>query len=108
MYGRSEPHQLRLQHQGQAAFLILSVIGVGVFLSVNHIHFWSLVITEAILAGAGSLFPDKVGLKPNGPFFGFLALGTCASIPAAIPGMPPCSSLPRLRLSRYWSALADG
>ncbi|WP_427135737.1 FUSC family protein [Pseudarthrobacter sp. S9] len=85
MYGRSEPHQLRLRHQGQAAFLLLAGVGVGVFLSVNHIHTWALVITETVLAGAGSLFADKARLLPNGPFFGILALGACASIPTAVP-----------------------
>lgn len=85
MYGRSEPHQLRLRHQGQAAFLLLAGVGVGVFLSVNHLHSWALVATEAVLSGAGSLFADRVGLKPNGPFFGILALGACASIPTSVP-----------------------
>jgi hypothetical protein len=85
MYGRTEPHQLRLRHQGQAAFLLLSGIGVGVFLSVNHLHSWALVAIETLLAGVGSLFSDKVGLKPSGPFFGILALGACASVPTTVP-----------------------
>lgn len=85
MYGRSEPHQLRLIHQLQAAFVLLIGVGVGVFLSANQLHSWWLVIVEALLAGAGSVFADKVGLKPNGPFFGVLALGACASVPTTIP-----------------------
>lgn len=83
MYGRSESHQLRLKHQAQAAVVLVSGITVGVFLSCNHIHSWWLVLVEALLAGAGSLFSDKVRLKPNGPFFGILALGACASVPSA-------------------------
>ena len=85
MYGRTEPHQLRLRHQGQAALLLLAGVGIGVFLSVQHIHSWALVITEVLFAGAGSLFADKSTLKPAGPFFGILALGACASVPAAVP-----------------------
>ncbi len=85
MYGRSEPHQLRLLHQSQAALVLLGGVAVGVFLSVNHLHSWWLVAVEAILAGAGSVFADKVQLKPNGPFFGILALGACASVPTAVP-----------------------
>jgi hypothetical protein len=84
MYGRTEPHQLRLKHQGQAALLLVGGIAVGVFLSVNQLQSWTLVLVEALLAAAGSLFADKVGLKPNGPFFGILALGACASIPTTI------------------------
>ncbi|AXJ09616.1 FUSC family protein [Arthrobacter sp. PM3] len=85
MYGRTEPHQLRLRHQGQAALLLLAGVGIGVFLAVQHIHSWALVITEVLFAGAGSLFADKATLKPAGPFFGILALGACASVPAAVP-----------------------
>ncbi|MEN8583362.1 FUSC family protein [Burkholderia sp. RS01] len=85
MYGRSEPHQLRLRHQLQAALVLLSGVGVGVFLSVNQLHSWWLVGIEALLAGAGSVYSDKVRLKPNGPFFGILALGACASVPAVVP-----------------------
>ncbi|WP_285242042.1 FUSC family protein [Pseudarthrobacter sp. fls2-241-R2A-127] len=85
MYGRSEPHQLRLRHQGQGALVLLSGVAVGVTLSVNHIHSWWLVAVEAILAGVGSIYSDRVRLKPNGPFFGILALGACASVPAAVP-----------------------
>ena len=92
MYGRSEPHQLRLRHQAQAALVLLvSGVAVGVFLSVNHLHSWWLVLVEAVLAGAGSLFSDQVRLKPNGPFFGILALGACASVPRrAVPWYVPC------------------
>ncbi|MBT2531001.1 FUSC family protein [Arthrobacter sp. ISL-48] len=85
MYGRSEPHQVRLRHQSQAALVLLSGVGVGIFLSVNHLHSWWLVGVEALLAGAGSLFADKVRLKPNGPFFGILALGACASVATHVP-----------------------
>jgi uncharacterized membrane protein YccC len=86
MYGRSEPHQLRLRHQSQAALVLLGGVAVGVFLSVNHIQSWWLVGVEAVLAGAGSVYSDRVRLKPNGPFFGILALGACASMPTAVPG----------------------
>lgn len=85
MYGRSEPHQLRLRHQLQAALVLLTGVGVGVFLSVNHLHSWWLVGVEALLAGVGSIYSDRVNLRPNGPFFGILALGACASVPIAIP-----------------------
>jgi hypothetical protein len=85
LYGRSEPHQLRLRHQSQAALVLLSGVGVGVFLSINQLHSWWLVGVEALLAGAGSVFADKIRLKPNGPFFGILALGACASVPTVVP-----------------------
>ena len=85
MYGRNEPHQLRLKHQTQAALFLLSGVTVGVLLSVAHIHSWGLVVIEALLAGVGSVVADRLRLRPNGPFFGILALGACASIPTTVP-----------------------
>ncbi|MGX1162685.1 fusaric acid resistance family protein [Arthrobacter sp. SLBN-100] len=85
MYGRSETHQLRLLHQCQAAVVLLGGVAAGLFLSVNHLQSWWLVAVEAVLAGVGSVFADRVRLKPNGPFFGILALGACASVPVVVP-----------------------
>ena len=85
MYGRNESHQLRLKHQLQAAVVLLGGVTVGTLLAVNHIHSWGLVLVEALLAGVGSFYSDRVRLKPNGPFFGILALGACASVPVAVP-----------------------
>lgn len=85
MYGRNERHQLRLRHQLQAALVLLSGVTIGVVLSISHLHGWWLVLVEAAFAGAGSVYSDRVRLKPNGPFFGILALGACASVPTAVP-----------------------
>lgn len=85
MYGRSEPHQLRLRHQGQGALVLLSGVAVGTALSLFQLHSWWLVAVEAVLAGVGSVYSDRVRLKPNGPFIGILALGACASVPLAVP-----------------------
>ncbi|MBT2515406.1 FUSC family protein [Arthrobacter sp. ISL-30] len=85
MYGRREPHQLRLRHQGQAAILLLAGVSVGVGLSANHVPGWGLVLVETAFAGLGSLFSDRIRLRPNGPFFAILALGACASVPAGTP-----------------------
>ena len=85
MYGRLEPHQLRLRHQGQGALVLLTGVAVGTALSLYHLHSWWLVAVDATLAGVGSVYSDRVRLKPNGPFFGILALGACASVPLAVP-----------------------
>ena len=60
MYGRTEPHQLRLRHQCQAAVLLLAGVGVGVFLSVHHLHSWCAGDHRGRCSPAsGSLFADK-------------------------------------------------
>jgi hypothetical protein len=53
MYGRSEPHQLRLTHQLQAALVLLSGVTVGVVLSVNGLHSWWLVGHRSPAGGRG-------------------------------------------------------
>ncbi|MFK0008074.1 FUSC family protein [Paenarthrobacter sp. NPDC090520] len=85
MYGRNETHQLRLKHQAQAAVILVGGLTIGVFLSVNHIHTWWLVLVATLFAGAGSLYADSSRLRPIGPFFGILALGACASVPTSVP-----------------------
>ncbi|MEV7664085.1 FUSC family protein [Paenarthrobacter sp. NPDC089316] len=85
MYGRNETHQLRLKHQAQAALILVGGLTIGVALSVNHIHSWWLVLVASLFAGVGSLYSDRVRLKPIGPFFGILALGACASVPTSVP-----------------------
>ncbi|WP_254456389.1 FUSC family protein [Paeniglutamicibacter quisquiliarum] len=85
MYGRNEPHQMRLVHQAQAAVLLVGGTLIGIGLSALGVRPWTLVLTEAFIAGVGSLFADRYRLKPAGPFFCLFALGACASVPLAVP-----------------------
>jgi hypothetical protein len=85
MYGRDEPHQLRLIHQAQAAAMLVAGVMIGVSLAAVVARPWVLVATTAVLAAAGSVIADKIRLKPAGPFFAIFALGACASVPLAVP-----------------------
>lgn len=85
MYGRNEPHQLRVIHQSQAAVLLVGGTLIGIGLAAVGVGPWTLVLLEALIAGAGSLVADKFALKPAGPFFCLFALGACASVPLAVP-----------------------
>ncbi|WP_270951308.1 hypothetical protein [Saccharopolyspora oryzae] len=82
MYGRAEPHRLRLVHQAQAGGVLLSGVGTGVLLSHSHAPPWVLVVTQIGCASVWSLVSDRLGLRPAGPFFGIFALGATASVPA--------------------------
>jgi hypothetical protein len=84
MYGRAEPHQLRLAHQLQAACLLVAGVGAGVLLSAQQVHSWALVAAEAAFAALASLQADRARLKPAGPFFSIFALGACASVPVSV------------------------
>lgn len=85
MYGRNEPHQMRVLHQAQAAVLLVGGTLIGIGLSALGVRPWTLVLAEAFIAGVGSLFADRYRLKPAGPFFCLFALGACASVPLAVP-----------------------
>ncbi|WP_286166870.1 FUSC family protein [Arthrobacter sp. AQ5-05] len=85
MYGRNEPHQLRIIHQGQAAVLLVGGTVLGIGLAAAHVGPWTLVAFEALVASVVSMVADKYKLKPGGPFFCIFALGACASVPLAVP-----------------------
>lgn len=84
MYGRLEPHQLRVIHQSQAAVLLVGGATIGIVLSALQVPTWTLIVVEAGIAGLGSLFADRFGLKPAGSFFCIFALGACASVPLQV------------------------
>ncbi|WP_453985188.1 FUSC family protein [Brevibacterium casei] len=89
MYGRGEPHQLRLIHQLQAGLLLLSGVVIGVMLAMLETPVWGLITIEAFFAGLGSIIADRARLRPGGPFFAIFALGACASVePLAPPWVP--------------------
>ena len=85
MYGRDEPHQLRVIHQTQAAAMLVGGATMGIGLAALAVRPWELIATEAVLAAAGSVIADRNRLKPAGPFFAIFALGACASVPPAGP-----------------------
>lgn len=82
MYGRAEPHRLR--HHLRAALLLVSGVALGVTAAALGVTSWSLVALECVFAAAGSVFADRSGLRPAGPFFGLFALGACASVPPIV------------------------
>ncbi|NQX13440.1 FUSC family protein [Microbacteriaceae bacterium VKM Ac-2855] len=86
MYGRNEPHRLR--HQLRAAILLMAGVALGVGSARLGVTSWPLVLLECAFAAVGSVFADRAGLRPAGPFFGLFALGACASIPPLVaPGL---------------------
>ncbi|MDQ4502520.1 FUSC family protein [Sinomonas sp. ASV322] len=81
MYGRAESRGLRLRHQLQAGGVLVAGVGLGVLLAAVHAAPWVLVLTEVCFAFAGALVTNRLGLVPQGPFFGVFALGAMASVP---------------------------
>ncbi|MFC7448292.1 FUSC family protein [Rhodococcus daqingensis] len=82
MYGRAEAHRRRIEHQAQAAAILVAGVATGVALSGVHAGPWVLVVATVVFATVGSVVTDHLALKPEGPFFGIFALGAVAAVPA--------------------------
>lgn len=82
MYGRNEPR--RVQHQLLAALLLVGGVTVGVTAAHLGVSPWGLVAVQGAFAFVGSLYADRCGLTPAGPFFGMFALGASASVASTV------------------------
>lgn len=85
IYGRGEPHQLRLEHQLQAGAYLTASVLIGIALSAAQLDPWVFVAVISVLTALGSVAADRLMLRPSGPFFGLFSLAACASIPLTAP-----------------------
>jgi hypothetical protein len=85
VYGRMEPHWLRLKHQIFAGIIMCASVIGGVAASVAGLTGWSLIALGTVIAGALSLAADRLHLRPSGPFFFLFAFTASASIPFRAP-----------------------
>lgn len=91
IFGRGEAHWLRVQHQVQAGGLILAGTAVGLLTALYSSTAqhddgpWAVVVGSILVAGAGSVASDRLGIRPAGPFFPLFAFAACASIPSSAP-----------------------
>ncbi|WP_369045952.1 FUSC family protein [Sinomonas sp. P10A9] len=81
VYGRMEPHWLRLKHQTYAGILMCASVAGGVALAAAHASAWALTGLATILAGVLSVVSDRLSLRPSGPFFYLFAFTASASVP---------------------------
>ncbi|MEU6559719.1 FUSC family protein [Nocardia nova] len=87
MYGFAESARERLGHQLAAAVLLIGGTATGVALGCLHAPAWSLVAAVAVFAAATSPLTDRLGLRPQGPFFGLFACGAVAMVAGPDPGL---------------------
>ncbi|QCB97876.1 FUSC family protein [Arthrobacter sp. PAMC25564] len=81
VYGRVEPHWLRLKHQSFAGIIMCASVIGGVTAAAAGLTGWSLIVLSTAVAGALSLVADRLHLRPAGPFFFLFAFTASASIP---------------------------
>ncbi|NVM98660.1 hypothetical protein [Arthrobacter sp. SDTb3-6] len=81
VYGRMEPHWLRLRHQAAAGTLMAASVTVGVALLVVGLSAWGIVAAAAAASGLLSSVADHLRLRPSGPFFFLFAFTASAAVP---------------------------
>ncbi|MET9216269.1 MULTISPECIES: FUSC family protein [unclassified Nocardia] len=85
MYGFAEASRQRLVHQCEAAVLLVGAVGGGILLARLDASPAVLVAAVAVFAAVVSPVTDRLGLRPEGPFFGIFALGAIAMVAGAQP-----------------------
>ncbi len=80
MYGFADTPRQRLIHQSEAAVMLVGGVGAGIVLARVQAHPAVLVSTVAVFAAVASPITDRLGLRPEGPFFGIFAFGAIAMV----------------------------
>ncbi|MGY0500838.1 FUSC family protein [Nocardia sp. FBN12] len=83
MYGFAEAPRQRLIHQSEAAVMLVGAVGAGILLARVNAHPAVLVSAVAVFAAVASPSTDRLGLRPEGPFFGIFAFGAIAMVAGA-------------------------
>lgn len=93
IYAKAEIAGRRFQHQSIAGVILVACLGLGGAYASIGASPWAIVITTAVVAGAGSVAADYWRLKPPGSLFFVFAFAAVASLPE----VPP-----------WWQALTVG
>ncbi|MFE3541482.1 FUSC family protein [Nocardia sp. NPDC059177] len=80
MYGFAESPRQRLLHQSEAAVMLVGAVGAGILLARLHASPVVLVVAVTVFAALASPITDRLGLRPEGPFFGIFAFGAIAMV----------------------------
>jgi hypothetical protein len=81
VFGRVEPHGLRLKNLASGGTLMIAAVITGAAASIAGMNPWSVVAAGAVLSGTFSIVSDRLGLYPPGPFFHLFAFTTAAGVP---------------------------
>ncbi|MGY3567774.1 hypothetical protein ACVWWH_003515 [Sinomonas sp. RB5] len=81
VYGRVEPHWLRLRHQTEAGAIMTLCVLLGVAANRAGAGVWPVAFLTVVLAGVLSVVSDVLRLRPMGPFFPLFAFTGSAAVP---------------------------
>lgn len=93
IYAKAEMGRRRFQHQSIAGAILVACLALGGSYASVGVSEWAVVLTTAVIAGAGSVAADYWQLKPAGSLFFVFAFAAVASLP----DVPP-----------WWQALTAG
>ncbi|GAB3272106.1 FUSC family protein [Arthrobacter pigmenti] len=93
IYAKAEVARRRFQHQSIAGAILVACLALGGSYASVGAPEWAIVLTTAVIAGAGSIAADYWQLKPAGSLFFVFAFAAVASLP----DVPP-----------WWQALTVG
>lgn len=89
IYGRGEPHSVRLRTQARAGALMLVVLAAATLAGELGISEdaapWTLVACTTVVAGAASVVTGMWNLRPAGSLFHIFAFAAVSSVPVKPP-----------------------
>ena len=83
VFGRSEPHWRRFQHQCASGALMVLTVLAGVGLSQAGRGAWAVVVIGTLIAGGISVAADYLRVRPAGPFTYIFAFTATSAAPFA-------------------------
>ncbi|WP_342215630.1 FUSC family protein [Nocardia cyriacigeorgica] len=96
MYGYAEAPKQRLIHQLEASVLLVGGVAAGIVFGRSLAPAWVLVAAVALFGAAASPLTDRLGLRPEGPFFGIFAFGAIAMVAGTqdvpVPALAICAA----------------
>ena len=81
VFGRSEVHWRRLQHQSQSGLLMVLTVVAGVFLSIADADPWTVVAAGTVIAGLIAVAATYLRVRPAGPFTYIFAFTATSAAP---------------------------
>lgn len=92
VFGRGEPHRMRLRSQLMAALLLMGSVGAALVVSSMSLGPAGIVVGATAVAFVGALVSGALGLKPAGSMFYVLAYAATVLIGASAPLLAFCIS----------------
>lgn len=89
LYGRNQPHLVRLQMQASIALCLTAAVVTGVVVGLVPGALWLQVLTAPVIAATGQVVAKAHSYHPPGPLFLIFAFGAISSMPHTVADLAP-------------------